>query len=316
MTGIPTESSGSVVTGELTRVIDTHTHVVAADRVAYPLQTTERSEATVWCLDHGVTTEGLLVQLDVAGVSGAVLVQALSGHGYDNRYVADSRRRWPVRTVGVGAIDPFAEDPVADVHEAVGSAGLRGIRVFGLNPRVLGEPHVADIARAVAEFGVPLLVVTAYEHVPYLDNLLSRVPDLILVLDHCGLPDLARGSVPEALPEVLRLADHAGVHLKVTASTLASLPAGRLADFGVSLAARVGADRLMWGSDFPHKFDRSYSDLVAEAKTMAAGMSSADAARFLFGTAIDLWPELSASVSPTGIGYPPAQGGGPGRPGN
>ncbi len=62
-----------------------------------------------------------------------------------------------------------------------------------------------------------------------------------------------------------------------------------------------GAERLMWGSDYPQHYSEPYADHVALARSVCARLSAADQARFLGGTALELWPELeprAASMSP------------------
>jgi L-fuconolactonase len=277
-------------------VLDSHTHIVAANPSTYPLVTTLRDENTTWYLDRDVTVESLLAELDGAGVGGAVLVQAVSAHGYENRYVADAARALSERTVGVGAVNAFAANPSEDVRAAVVSSGLRGIRIFDQEPRFLEVPTALSIAQVVSELQVPLLIVSRHDRLFRLESLLSDVAGLTLIIDHCGFPDFRERSMWDALGEVLQLTEYSGVRLKVTASTLGSLLPEQLAEFGAGLAERVGADRLMWGSNFPRTHDRPYGVLVDEARVVASGMRSKDAAMFLSGTALDLWPELEHAI--------------------
>ena len=94
-----------------TEVIDTHTHVVSSDTVRYPVASEVEGEQG-WHRDHPVDTEGLLALADTAGVRGVALVQALSCYGFDSRYVLDSAREHPGRTIAVSSV------PVDDADAA------------------------------------------------------------------------------------------------------------------------------------------------------------------------------------------------------
>src|SRR5438552_2437670 len=109
-------------------VVDTHVHVVApAGSARYPR--TEGAATTEWVAGHAVEVDALIPDLDKAGVEKAVLVQALSAHGFDNSYTVDSARAHPGRFTSVGALDYAAEGAVATLNYWVADRGVRGIRL-------------------------------------------------------------------------------------------------------------------------------------------------------------------------------------------
>ncbi len=55
------------------------------------------------------------------------------------------------------------------------------------------------------------------------------------------------------------------------------------------LAVSFGAARLAWGSDFPQVDDHTYGELVALGAAACEGLTEADRARVLGGTAEALW---------------------------
>jgi predicted TIM-barrel fold metal-dependent hydrolase len=59
------------------------------------------------------------------------------------------------------------------------------------------------------------------------------------------------------------------------------------------LVDRFGAERLVWGSDYPQTHDRSYAELVALGRDACAGLAPADQARVLGENAQRLWPALA-----------------------
>ncbi|HSH60442.1 MAG TPA: hypothetical protein VK988_12555 [Acidimicrobiales bacterium] len=109
----------SLKEGSPKQIIDAHTHVGSKDRIRYPVVTEERSEATAWFLDHGVTVEELLYLIDEAEVSAAILVQALGSHGTDNSYVIDSVPTGAGRLVGIGTVDCCASRSLHRLRQAL-----------------------------------------------------------------------------------------------------------------------------------------------------------------------------------------------------
>ena len=93
-------------------IIDTHVHVIAKNQPDYPqIHVTKLA----WVPTDAKDMEEIVARMDAAGVTGAVLVQALAGHGYDNRYTLDSSIRHNKqagavqrqRFTPVGMIDPL-----------------------------------------------------------------------------------------------------------------------------------------------------------------------------------------------------------------
>jgi predicted TIM-barrel fold metal-dependent hydrolase len=147
------------------RIVDTHTHVVSEDRARYPLVTEERTEATAWFLDHGITVEELLNRMDGAGVDAAVLVQAGSSYGTDHSYVVDSVPAAGGRLVGIGTVDVTGDEPGARARHAIEVEGLSGIRLFDLGTGELSADGALAVVRQVADLHVPLLVFTTLQRI-------------------------------------------------------------------------------------------------------------------------------------------------------
>ncbi len=54
-----------------------------------------------------------------------------------------------------------------------------------------------------------------------------------------------------------------------------------------------GVERLMWGSDFPQHHSEPYAEIVDLARHSCSRLTESEQARFLGGTALELWPELA-----------------------
>ena len=123
--------------------------------------------------------------------------------------------------------------------------------------------------------------------------MLSRHPDVPVVLDHCGFPDLRDGPPFAGLAPVLALADHPGLHLKVTSHVLEAAGDDAAAFVGAAGRRRsapiasCGAPTTRRPTTAP---TRSWSRWAA---TRARASPTADRARVLGENALRLWPQLA-----------------------
>lgn len=287
-------------------IVDSHAHVVAADEIRYPLTPygldqgvgTERKQAA-WFRDVPVTAEGLLALMDEASVAAALLVQAMGAYSYDNSYALDAARAHRERLASVVIVDPTRDDAPAALQRLVRAGGARGVRLFTVtSPEStwLDEPAGFRLWEEAEALGIPVVVTILARQIPKLASALRRFPDAAVALDHCGFPDLRGGPPYERAGALLDLAAFANLRLKVTTHVLrlAEKDDAGPAAFVEHLARHFGAARLLWGSDYSQTHDRSYADMVALARRAATGLDDAGRARFLGGTALELWPELAA----------------------
>ena len=85
---------------------------------------------------------------------------------------------------------------------------------------------------------------------------LSRAcDDQILVLDHCGVPDIAAGAFDDWAKSITALAALPHVYAKISGisayCTPGTVSTATLAPWVVHVIASFGADRCVWGSDWP-----------------------------------------------------------------
>lgn len=268
-------------------IVDTHVHVVG-DVARYPLD--PPGVGTDWFREVPVTVEQFASLMTDTGVDRAVLVQAMGAYGFDNDYVLDAAATDPTRFKSIVIVD-VAGDPdtgAAKLRRLATERGATGVRLFALGDDWIGADAAAVIWETVADLGLLVVATVLAPQLPSLDRALTRYPHVAVALDHCGFPDLGGGpSFPGAAP-LMALADHANLHLKVTCHLLEHLDDA--APFVDRLAAAYGADRLMWGSDFPQTHDRSYAELVALGRAACRNLDPADRAAFLGGTADRLTP--------------------------
>jgi predicted TIM-barrel fold metal-dependent hydrolase len=276
-------------------IVDTHVHVVAPDPARYPLH--PAGVGSQWYREHPVSAEQYAERADAAGVHAAVLVQAFGAYGSDNSYVLDALRVAPDRFVGVVIVGLDDPDAPARLRELAAVPGCHGVRVFGIGADASAR-FDSEAGRALWSTAVDLdlrIVATLLApDLPRLETMLTRHPGVPVVLDHCGFPDLEGGPPFGHAAALLALAEHPGLHLKVTSHVLEAAGA-HAAAFVEELAATFGAERLVWGSDYPQTHDRTYTELLALGRRACAGLAAGDRDRVLGGNALRLWPQLAGA---------------------
>ncbi len=287
-------------------IVDTHTHVIARDEARYPLRPS--GVGSEWFRDTPCTAEELATLTADAGVGTAVLVQAFGAYTYDNSYVVDAAAARPDRFVSVVIVD--AEDPrsPAQLEEMAREPRCTGVRLFSIGalehpqPTWLDDPVTFPVWEVCADLGLRIVVACLPEHLPRLERVMQHFPEQPVVLDHCGFVELDGGPPYPKAAELFRLARHPNLRCKITSHLLeaaeqhgeADSPFGHGAGAIVDrLVAEFGAERLVWGSDYPQTHDRPYASLVALARAACANLTERDRDLVLAGTALQLWPELS-----------------------
>ncbi len=278
----------------LSTVVDTHVHIVSADLQRYPFEPDSRGLGE-WVKAHPVSVEELILEMSAAGVDQALLVQASSAYNYNNTYVSDGAEQHPNRFVPICIIDMEAPDAVATLTHWVTERGSRGIRLFTTpQPEApwLDDPKTFPVWERTRDLGVPMMVQTFNRHLPRLYRVMERFPEIPVAVDHLGNAQLEPGAAPS--PELLALADLPNAYAKFStvnfyACEKQGVPA---ADFFGPLIERFGANRLMWGSNYPNTYDRPYSDMVDLARHSLEFLPESDRDAMLGGAALALWPEL------------------------
>lgn len=266
-------------------LVDTHVHVISPDEARFPLDPGGQTGA--WYRDDPCSVERLLELMDSAGVDAAVLVQAVSAYRFDNRYCADSARRFPERCTSVACVDVTAADPISSARQAVREERMRGVRWFVIGDGKLAEPHALWVE--IADLGVPTVVTILDNRLEELATALPTIPPIPIALDHCGFANFSLG-VPDALEA---LAAFPNLWLKVSSNALDLMAEhGDAAEMVADLAARFDG-RLMWGSDYSQTHDRPYAELVEWGRKGGAKLSDEHRVGYLGENAVRMWPELA-----------------------
>ena len=218
--------------------IDTHAHVFTHQcRLATERRYTPGYEAPL--ADY-------LAVLDAQGAAGGVLVQP-SFLGTDNSYLLECLEAVPDRLRGIVVVESTIENETLDDMARRGVAGLRLNWVAASPNWRPGESEAVLVDKAAARNWQVEVQARGTVLAATLSFLLLRVDRI--VIDHFGLPASTDPAADPGFASLLDAAASGKVWVKLSAPyRFEGVDAGAA---GRRLLAEFGAERLMWGSDWP-----------------------------------------------------------------
>src|SRR5262245_54454097 len=278
-------------------IIDTHTHVIATDTKKYPLAPLFGKQST-WSVEHPLDYPDMVKANVEAGVDKAVLVQASSAYAFDNSYVADSVAAHPERFTGVFSIDVVAPDAAAKMKHWMGK-GLTGMRIFTSgSTHAAQETFFADEAafpawQYASDQGLPVCMQMRVAGLPLLETVLKRFPKARVILDHFARAEAADGPPFAAAAPLFALAKYPNVYLKLTHRPIEQAMLGKSTPeiFFRHAVQHFGANRILWGSNFPAA-KPPLPELIAMARKALAFLPQSDQDWIFSKTAQTIYPAL------------------------
>jgi predicted TIM-barrel fold metal-dependent hydrolase len=254
------------------KVIDSHLHVWASSTEAatrFPY-----SQDPPDSLKDAASTDQLVATMNAHGVHGALIVQPIN-HKFDHSYVLSAMKTYPDRFKGMLLYDPSLTDEQEAVSrlEDLALQGFVGVRFNPyLWPKTSAEDDSSSWSRMSQGAGLAVYKRCAQLNMPvgimcfqglqlhYDDilQLLNASPKTVMILDHLGFTSIINDNdnnddtVFQKL--LLDLAKYPQVMVKVSAlfRLKDTSPYERVRkERFLPLLQAFGADRLMYGSDFP-----------------------------------------------------------------
>lgn len=280
------------------RLIDIHPHIVSPDTARYPIAPLGGKRST-WSEEQPATFEELAKAMDEAGVDKAAIVHSSTTYGFDNSYVADAVAADPTRFDGVFSVDILADDAAQKIRYWAKDRNLGGLRIFttgstmkGQAP-ILGDPRIHAGWEAAGEAGLSICLQITAAAIPDVEKLLTRYPDVAVVIDHMLKPDISAGPPYTQAQHVFDLAHYPNVYLKMTDrnTTMSQQGAATPETFFGRVVKEFGADRIAWGSNWPSS-DGSLREIADGLRKCIAFLSAEDQHWIMAGTAQKLYPNL------------------------
>jgi predicted TIM-barrel fold metal-dependent hydrolase len=132
--------------------------------------------------------------------------------------------------------------------------GLR--RILHTGPDEIGQDKtfIENVAR-LEGYGLSFDICVLARQLPVAINLASKCPNVSVVLDHCGVPDVKDQSLHPWRDHILELSKFPNVSCKISGLVAYADPAkwkaGDLRPFVEHVIQSFGWDRVMFGSDWP-----------------------------------------------------------------
>jgi L-fuconolactonase len=200
------------------------------------------------------------------GVSRAVLVQHLGE--FDNSYIGSVVASDPEHFTGVLLLDHQAEHVFDSLGRWVASGHFRGLRLTA--DGLLANP---DLFARACDLGLAIVLYTPQGIRPVLPQLreqLKPAPFSRLVITHLGNPILSGSQLDDASYDLFELARFANVYLQISGMTMfCPHPHELLYPLIEQAVAAFGANRLLWGSNFP--VVGSQDDYLADLRLLLDG---------------------------------------------
>ena len=195
---------------------------------------------------------------DHLGFSRNVIVQATC-HGKDNRALVDACRAAGDLARGVASVGAeISRSELSEMHDA----GVRGVRFNFVKRLVDATPKSVfiDIAKKVQEFNWSVTVYFEGSDLADLEPFLKQLPGIV-VIDHIGRPDVAKGVDHPDFGRFMRLMDeNVNIWTKVTCPerlSVIGVPYDDTVPYYRKIVSRF-EDRVHWGTDWPHPNMKSH----------------------------------------------------------
>jgi predicted TIM-barrel fold metal-dependent hydrolase len=219
-----------------------------------------------YMLDCRALAEYFVAEMDALGVSAGVVVQEYLD-GEQNDYLMKVAEQFPGRFFMHGLPNWFEPDTVASEIAGLLEQGFRGIKLPAchlLNQLELDDARLLPAYRMIAEADAVLAVDLSFDaqQVPAFRRVMDANQSMKVAIGHFGVP--SRGGWPGQL----ELCDFDNVYIETGGIVWLYRHAG--VGFEPALDAigqaieRVGADKIMWGSDWPRTMtDFTYEQSLA-----------------------------------------------------
>jgi len=274
--------------------VDAHHHFWDPARASYPFLTDELAS-----IRRAFGPADLAPLIDAAGIDATIVVQTRSSVEETEEFLATAAVTPFVRGV-VGWVDlrdPAAADTIARLR-----AGSGGDRLVGIRHQVhdeadadwLRRDDVRRGIRAVGDAGLVYELLVRARELPAARDVVAAMPDVRFVVNHLAKPAIRDGADPawDAAVASFRGLSNAWWKLSglVTEADWRAWRPSDLQPFVDRVLEVAGADRLIFGSDWPVcLLAARYDEVVSTAELLVEGLSPDEKAAVFGGTAARLY---------------------------
>lgn len=266
--------------------IDSHQHFWHLPRGDYTWLTEE-----LGVLYRDYQPQELADYLLAAGIDKTVLVQAAATVA-ESEYLLSLADRHTFIAGVVGWIDMEAPDALAQMDHLAAHPRLLGIRPMIqdiADTRWMLRDELAPVYQALIARELRFDALVKPPHLNALLALLQRYPELPVVIDHGGKPDIANAAFAPWADRMQALAHGTQACCKLSGLLTEAGPGAgdeQLRPYVDHLLQCFGPQRLMWGSDWPVlNLAADYPRWLALTTSLLADLNAADRDAIMGGTA-------------------------------
>jgi predicted TIM-barrel fold metal-dependent hydrolase len=276
------------------QIVDTHQHLWDLDLFRYSwLASLPRLNRSFRMPDYLEAAEGLNVVKSVH-LEADVDEPCMLGETRHLLALADQNDNPLEGIVACGR--PEREDFNSDLDRIAGHPKLKGIRrVLHTQPDEVGEgsTFLKNVA-ALASYGLSFDICVLARQLPIAINLVSRCPDVVFILDHCGVPQVKERNLDPWRAHISEIARFQNVSCKISGLVAYADPklwtVEDLRPFVEHVIASFGWDRVLFGSDWPVcTLAASYRQWVEALQAITKGAGEANQKKLFYDNAISVY---------------------------
>ncbi len=233
-------------------MIDSHQHFWQVGRFDYPWMTSD-----LGVLYRDYLPDDLAPILIGNGVAKTVLVQA-SNSVAESRWLLELADANSFIAGVVGWVDLLSPEIDTQLDELCAHPKFKGVRhLVESEPDDdwLIQPAVLSGLQKLSVRGLSYDLLVHTRHLQYVPQVAERCPDLNLVIDHLAKPPIARNEFDQWAQALKPVAGYPNIHCKlsglVTEANWSSWQTNDLRPYVDYALELFGADRIMFGSDYP-----------------------------------------------------------------
>jgi predicted TIM-barrel fold metal-dependent hydrolase len=275
-------------------LLDTHQHLVYANRRPYSWTAGIPALAA-----KSFTYDDYLRAIEGAGVAAAVFMETAPDDPFwrdETRHIAELAAAPDSLITGMIVNCRPEEEGFEEYLETLDGLPVVGLRrILHVVPNeVSQQPRFVRNVRLLAARSWTFDICMLQRQLPLAAELIRACPDVQFILDHCGVPDIAGGTIADWRQKIAAVAELPNVACKISGIIANCRPEEATADTVrpyVEYCLDVfGWDRVVWGSDWPVcLINVSLARWAEITRELIAGESDANQRKLCYANAVRLY---------------------------
>jgi predicted TIM-barrel fold metal-dependent hydrolase len=275
-------------------LLDTHQHLIYADHRPYSWTAGIPALAS-----KSFTYDDYLRAIEGTGIAAAVFMESAPDDPHwknETRHVAELAAA-PESLIAGMIVNGRPEDEGFEEYlEALAGLPVVGLRrILHVVPDdVSQQARFVRNVRLLAARGWTFDICMLQRQLPLAAELIRACPDVQFILDHCGVPDIAGGTLADWRQKIAAVAELPNVACKIS-GIIAYCQPGEMTTAAVRPYVEhcldvFGWDRVVWGSDWPVcLINVSLARWAEITRALIAGESDANQRKLCYSNAIRLY---------------------------